>query len=264
MPPENATVFSRQWNPSALLRNHVLAFLLLGSFILPEGQALWRQLDHSIFFALNGSLEDTTSWARFWAWANVRSSDIATGMIMIISLTFPGLGMRRVQLQGAFIGFIFVLLFVMFPIRYALHALADVYGLTGPSASLTLEPAFRLSELAPDIPAKDASLHSFPGDHAAVLWCWAGVLIYNMKQRALCWVPIMIAMAFMLPRIVGGAHWASDILVGGGFVGLLTLSWCFHTPLVQQVTDALTRLLQPVIRLFSRIPGLGQLPFFNP
>lgn len=257
-------IFSTQWHLRALLGTHLFAFTLLGSFVLPEGHALWRSLDASVFYSLNGSLAEGGDWARFWAWANVRASDLVAGVVILATLTFPGLGLRRSQLQPGFVGFVFLLLFVMFPIRYTLYKWALANGYSGNSPSITLEPAYRLSELAPDIPAKDKSGRSFPGDHATVLWCWLGVMAFNMKRKALIVIPAVLAVLFMLPRVVGGAHWASDTLVGGGFAAMLTLSWAFHTPLVQKATDAIHFAVRPLINLVGRLPVIGRLPFFNP
>lgn len=264
MTTDGSAIFARQWHLKAFLVTHILAALLLISFVLPDGHALWRSLDQAVFFSFNGSLADGGSWAQFWAWANVRASDLVAGIVILTSLTFPGFGLRRQQLQPAFIGFIFLLLFVMFPIRYALANWAIANGFSGDSPSVTLSPSYLLNDLFPEIPAKDSSGRSFPGDHATVLWCWLGVMAFNMKRKALVIIPATLAVAFMLPRLVGGAHYASDTLVGGGFAALLTLSWALHTPVVQWATDRLWRVTRPLINLFGRIPGLKQLPFFNP
>lgn len=263
MPAQPATVFSRQWRPLPLLLGHLAAALLLASFIWPTGHELWRSLDQALFFQLNGSLADGGSWARFWAWANVRAADSVAALIILASLTFTGLGLQRRQLQPALIGFV-LLMVLMFLVRRSLHEWALAQGLSGQSPSLVLQPAYMLSELAPDIPTKDRSGRSFPGDHAAVLLCWVGMLALNLRHKVFALIPLGLALLLMLPRVVGGAHWASDNLVGGTFTALVTLSWAFCTPLLQQATDAFWRLLRPLIELFGRLPLLGRLPFFNP
>ena len=263
MTSDSPAVFGQQWNFRALITTQLLAIALLLSFLIPEGHALWRSLDAQVFYALNGTLADGGDWTRFWAWANVRSSDLITGIVLLISLTFPGFGLQRNQLQPAFIGFVFLLLFVMFPIRYSLYKWASAYGYSGPSPSMTLSPSNLFRELTPDIPAKDRSGRSFPGDHATVLWCWVGVMAYHIRQRIMVLIPLTLALLFMSPRLVGGAHWMTDVLVGGGSVALMTVSVALYTPLVNKATMVIWRGLKPVINLIGRIPGLSLLPFFR-
>ena len=40
-----------------------------------------------------------------------------------------------------------------------------------------------------------------------------------------------ITILFSLPRLIGGAHWFSDDLVGGVFLALFSVAWVCYTPL---------------------------------
>lgn len=257
----DVTVFRQRWNVKALLLSHLFAFAWFGFFLTDYGFSLWRSIDQNIFFLLNGTLSEDTGWTRFWAWSNVRIFDIIPLCIMLVSLTFPGFGIKRDRLQQALIGFI-LLLVLMFLIRESVYQYARDIGLSGNSPSLTLQPAFLFADIVPDIPAKDRAIHSFPGDHATVVLTWAGFMILNARS----WLSIsalVLALAFMLPRIAGGAHWSSDNLVGGAFSAMLTLSWAFNTPLMHWVTTWSHRLLSPLIRLFAKIPLLNKLPILS-
>ncbi|WP_286241005.1 phosphatase PAP2 family protein [Neptuniibacter halophilus] len=255
------SVFRQGWNLKALLFSHLFAFAWLGFFLTDTGFNFWRSIDHNLFFILNGTLAEADNWTRFWAWANVRIFDLVPLLIMLVSLTFPGFGIKRDRLQQALIGFI-LLLVLMFPIRESVYEYARAIGLSGASPSLMLEPAFRFSQIVPDIPAKDSAGHSFPGDHAAVVLTWAGFMILNARS----WLSVsalLLAMLFMLPRIVGGAHWASDNLVGGAFSAMITLSWAFNTPIMHKATLLAHKALLPLIRLIARIPLLNRLPILS-
>ncbi|MEM5537132.1 phosphatase PAP2 family protein [Neptuniibacter pectenicola] len=255
------TVFNTRWNIKALIISHVVAFIWIGFFLTDTGFAFWRSIDQNIFFTLNGTLSEDNSWTRFWAWSNVRIFDMIPLLIMLASITFPGMGIKRDRLQQAFIGFI-LLLVLMFPIRESVYEYARAIGLSGNSPSLVLEPSFKFSKIVPDIPAKDSAGHSFPGDHAAVVLTWAGFILLNARS-ALSISALLLALLFMLPRIVGGAHWASDNLVGGAFSAMLTLSWAFCTPLMHYFTSGVHKLLRPLIDLFGKIPWLNQLPILK-
>ena len=255
------TVFRPTWNIKALIISHLFAFAWLSFFLTDPGFAFWRSIDQTIFYSLNGTVSEDTGWTRFWAWANVRIFDVVPLIIMLVSITFPGMGIKRDRLQQAIIGFI-LLLVLMFPIRESVYEYARAIGLSGNSPSLMLEPAFRFSQIVPEIPAKDAAGHSFPGDHAAVVLTWAGFIILNARN-GWSFFALVLAIFFMLPRIVGGAHWASDNVVGGAFSAMVTLSWAFCTPLLHHLTNATHRLLTPLIRLIAKIPLLNQLPILS-
>lgn len=257
------TVFSRQWHLGRFAIFHLLALLLLASYMLPPGYTLWREFDQWLFFLLNGSLAEGGNWTRFWAWSNVRALDMVPALVMLASMSFHHFGWRKEQLQPALIGFFLLLLFVMLPLRILMHKLALAQGFSPLSPSQVLEPAYLFSDLASDIPAKDRALNSFPGDHATVVLCWASMLALNIRQSAWRLLPFFLAGVFMLPRLVGGAHWASDNLVGGLTIMLLVTAWAFYTPLLQLFTDLVWRICRPLINLFGRIPVLGLLPFFN-
>lgn len=256
------TVFRTQWNIKALILSHLFAFFWLGFFLTDTGFALWRSIDSTIFFILNGTLSAPDNWTRFWAWANVRIFDMIPLLIMLVSLTFPGMGIKRDRLQQAIIGFI-LLLVLMFPVRESVYEYARAIDLSGPSPSELLEPAYKFSQIVPDIKgAKDSAGHSFPGDHAAVVLTWAGFMILNARSW-LSMSALLLAIAFMTPRIVGGAHWASDNIVGGAFSAMITLSWAFCTPIMHWATSAAHKILRPVINLIAMIPFLNKLPILR-
>lgn len=254
-------VLGTTWRPLPLLAMHGIALLLVLSFISPTGFEVWRQLDSAIFFSLNGSLADGGQWAWIWAWANTRYKDMLLALVMLAFLIFPGMGFQRSQLQQALVGFL-ALMLIMLPIRYFFYEFSKDLDLSGPSPSITLAPAYLLTELFPGISAKDASSRSFPGDHATVLLLWAAYLLMN-KRCVGSYLATALAALMILPRLVGGAHWFSDVAVGGFAVALPVLAWAFYSPLVYQLTRWLEKSFLPLFRLAGRLPLIGQLPFFK-
>ncbi len=254
------SIFPGSWKPKPLITLHLCAAVLLLGYALPATKELWRLLDTSIFYALNGLVAQSNAQASFWAWMNVREADLLPGIVILLSLTFPGLGFRREQLQQALVGF-FALLFFALVLRQLLHEVTDLFQLAGLSPSLVLEPAHRLSELVPHIDAKDASKESFPGDHAAILLLWAGYIMLSRRSAASV-LALVTAVAFTLPRMVGGAHWFSDNYVGGLFTALISLAWAFYSPLCAWLTARLMLLCTPLFKQLARLPGIGRLPFF--
>lgn len=254
-------VLGTQWRTVPFLALHCVAVLLFLSFTFDPGFALWRTFDTQVFLSLNGTLADGGNWAWMWAWANTRYKDMVLAVVMLAFLVFPGFGFQRSQLQQALIGFL-ALMLIMVPLRYFFYELSKSLDLTGPSPSITLVPTYLLTELFPDISAKDASSRSFPGDHATVLLIWAGYLIMNMRCVG-SWLAVALAALMILPRLVGGAHWFSDVAVGGFAVALPVLAWAFYSPIVHRLTCWLEKVFLPIFALVGRIPFIGKLPFFK-
>ncbi|GAA0793086.1 phosphatase PAP2 family protein [Marinobacterium sediminicola] len=254
-------VFSTRWRPALLIGMHLAAAALLFSFVNESGRALWRSLDAQIFFALNGSLFASETWASFWAWMNTREVDAISALVMLVFLVFPGLGLKRNQLQAGFTGFL-LLMILMLPMREALSEYSVSSGLSGHSPSLQLEPAYRFSTELPDIPAKDSATTSFPGDHASVLMVWLGFLLFNARNLGTL-AATALALFLMSPRLFGGAHWFTDAAVGGLSLALVTLAWACASPVPHWMNQGLMRLLGPLYRLAGRLPLLGRLPFFS-
>jgi membrane-associated phospholipid phosphatase len=256
-------VFSTRWRPLAFISTQLVAALLLLSFASDAGREIWRSIDRSVFFTLNGSLFHNEPWAHFWAWMNTREVDALSAVVMLLFLIFPGLGgLRRHQLQAAFTGFLLLML-LMLPMRELLSEYAHSAGLSGPSPSLQLQPAFLFGEHLPEIPAKDSASTSFPGDHASVLLVWVGFLLFIRRSPA-TFCAAGLGIFLMLPRLFGGAHWFTDAAVGGMCLALTTLAWAWATPVVGWLNRWLLMGLTPLYRLAGRIPLLGRLPFFNP
>lgn len=258
----NSPVFGQQWRPIPLVMMHLVALLLMLSFILPNGFQLWRQLDNSVFFALNGTLSENNSWAWIWAWANTRYKDMLLALVMLVFLVFPGFAFKRPQLQQALVGFL-ALMIVLVPLRYFFYEGSKLLDLSGNSPSLVLSPVYRLTEMFPHIPAKDGSGRSFPGDHATVLILWAAYLIMNTRCLG-SYLAALLGALMILPRMVSGAHWFSDVAVGGFAVALPVLAWAFYSPLLLGLTRGMEKAFLPLFQLVGRIPLLKRLPFFSP
>ena len=52
----------------------------------------------------------------------------------------------------------------------------------------------------------------------------------------------VIAVLNLLPRLFGGGHWLSDIVVGSGVIGLLVAPCLLFTPAVEGLDRVLARL----------------------
>jgi membrane-associated phospholipid phosphatase len=90
---------------------------------------------------------------------------------------------------------------------------------------------------------KDETAACFPGDHATTLLLFT-VLYTFYAGRKFGIYAALYAIFRILPRLIVGAHWASDIIVGSGCLVLffLSLALCtpFHTWMVDRIEKILT------------------------
>ena len=254
-------IFSQRWHWPALITCHLLAFALLASYMIPAGHELWRSVGATVFLKFNGSLAGHESWALFWAWMNTREVDALVGVLMLSFLVFPVMIARR-NLQSALTGFV-ALMIILLPTRALLSLVIRALGYDGHSPSMMIEPAYMLSDMFPHISAKDHSSNSFPGDHASVLFVWCGLVLATRRKLQGSLTVVALSFYLVLPRLISGAHWLADVVVGAGVMTLITLSWAYASPAAHHLNNGIFKLCSPIFKLLGRIPGLNALPFFR-
>ncbi|MDF5977935.1 phosphatase PAP2 family protein [Pseudomonas aeruginosa] len=120
-------------------------------------------------------------------------------------------------------------------------------------------PQRPLPGLGTRVEIKDRSKRSFPGDHASVLLVWAlfmSLFARRAGQFLLIWT---LAVLFMMPRLVAGAHWGQDDYIGGLQMALLALAWGCYTPLAAKASGWLVQVTEPLFRLLAKLPLIGRL-----
>ena len=258
MPP---LFLNSQWRLRPLLACHLIAGLLLASWLWLPSRTLWDQFDLQLFGLLNAPVHGAGLWAQIWAIGSMRPVDMAVGVLMLALLLKADLVFSGPQVRQALFAFLTALL-VMLLLRVGFAELVKLMGWQRPSASLVVEGAARLTALFPaweerwDM--KDSASRSFPGDHASVLLLWAiFVSLFARSWRLLlAWV---MALIFILPRLVAGAHWGSDALVGGLLLSLLGLAWSCFTPFAHRASEWLEKMTLPITSRLAKLPLLGRL-----
>lgn len=211
---------------------HCTAVILLVSWFFPPTRAAWDLIDQSLFYFLNGSLDSSPTVQAFWALANHKITDIVSAILMGIIFLVCVKSYHKKVVPILLYSFCVIVGTALITKFFAEPAFAELIG-KRISPSLTLEPVTFLSQNIDWISVKDGSKDSFPGDHTAVLAVWAGLLI-SFTGRKMAWVAIPYVVLFSLPRLVSGAHWATDDLVGSVSIACIVLAWSRYFQPVKQ------------------------------
>ena len=225
------------WNPPMLIGAFVITLALALSWFVPgPWRESWDAADAFIFFALNGMLEENPPMAVFWALANYRAFDLVPALIFLaLFWRYMARGgvEERVLERVAGCGLFFIYVVVA---GLILHFLA--LNLSRMSPSLVMEPAHRLSEMVPWMHTKDVSPHSFPSGRGTAAIMLAICLVHCFGKKTLLWGAGLILLS-ILPRMVAGAHWLTDVAVGSWIVALPPLAVVFATPLHGMLTNVI-------------------------
>ena len=231
-----------------LLLCFLAASILVLSFFWPPTRACWDVIDIAFFKLINGSLEGHFGLQRFWALANHRKVDWLEDLVFI---TFFLVAIRaapkalRLKRAAQFLFLIFYAALII----YSVNALffRDNYRIHRPSPTLVLPSSVRIAQTVPHLHIKDATSTSFPGDHATTLLLFAGgYALYS--GRKLGTYAAIYAIFRCMPRMIAGAHWISDIIVGSGAITLCFLGLAFCTPLQSWCVSY----LEAFLRLFKK------------
>jgi membrane-associated phospholipid phosphatase len=122
------------------------------------------------------------------------------------------------------------------------------------SPSLVVTPCVRVSHEIPWMKIKDSTHSCFPGGHAVTLLFFATSYTFFAKRQLGAYA-IGYSLFRCLPRLILGAHWLSDILVGSTTVVLLSLSWTLCTPFHIWAANYIEEALRIV---FSRLKQLAK------
>ncbi|HEX8595195.1 MAG TPA: phosphatase PAP2 family protein [Pseudomonas sp.] len=255
-------LFQARWNVNRLVLCNLTAMTLLAVWIWPTGHALFTQFDEWLFHLLNRPLAHSAVWLDIWTVASMRPFDAVVGLILLSLLIKGDWVFKAVQTRTALFGFLSILLLLLV-IRALFSKWLDHSSLQHDSPSMVLIDSVRLSEIFPTLEKnwqlKDRSSQSFPGDHASVLLIWAmfmTVFSRSLIQRMVIWG---LALVFMLPRLVAGAHWGQDDYIGGVMIALLALGWGYYTPFAAIASDLWLKVTAPIFRLVGKMPVVNRI-----
>lgn len=210
-------------NLPAILLLNVLGIALFLSYYLPANHGFWAPIDKSVFFYFNRRLATHETFLHLVAITNNRAFDACSLLAMgLLYFSYyvkkDPTGRRRMIMVGI------VMLLTAVVLNHLGHRLPVVHK----SPSLSFPHVNRVSELT-GIPTKDSSGDSFPGDHGMMLMIFSAFALRYLGLRAFA-IAVVISVIFAMPRLMIGAHWFTDIMVGSLSVVLVGASWWLMTP----------------------------------
>lgn len=222
--------------PLILLLNAAGLALFL-SWYLPVNNGFWFPIDSGIFHFFNEQLVKSQAILWLVAITNNRAFDgcslLAMGCLMLsFWLKEDRAGRRRIIIIGL------VMLLTAVVINQLAQGLMPVKR---SSPSLFFPNVHRVSELL-HISTKDASKDSFPGDHGMMLLIFSSFMLRYFGKKAFA-VALIIVVVFAFPRVMIGAHWLTDIIIGSLSAVLIGVPWCLMTPLSDRLIALFDRYL---------------------
>jgi Kdo2-lipid A phosphotransferase len=239
-------------NIKALLICHLLIALLIASLFCPFTQIIWDQIDLFFFRILNEPLRNHPNLQFFWAFANHKWADWLEDLVVLVFFFFyvklPSNKTRTRRCAELLFSSLYIAFILFFINRILFRETLTIYR---DSPTLILDNCVHLSDQLPWIHIKDSSPKCFPADHATTAILFACTYCTFVERRSLKILAILYAIFLCLPRMVTGAHWLSDIIVGSGSIVLFCLGWAFLTPFHRWFIDSLEKFFLFLKRIFK-------------
>ena len=263
------------WHPIGLALSCFVATVSVVSWLFQPTRGYWDRLDIAIFRELNGTLDwGNNAWNGAWAVANWRPFDLIVAAVLLVIV----ISAVRWQFRGR----PFHALVSLALLCSAALAVQKLGSETLVSKTLqyhrgsptnVLSDTNRLNSMVAWVECKDISPHSFPGDHGFFLLMVALYVTYFGRKRtaAVAW---LVAGICVMPRLISGAHWLTDIVVGSTSMALVTSALLFATPLHDYLLSfvpagklltsfseiATETVAAPVRRAATAVPGASPAP----
>lgn len=207
---------------------YIIIFNLMGaalffSWYLPESHGFWFAADKEIFYFFNNMIGENKAFMYLIAVTNLRVFDVVSFLCMAAVMyclykKADAEGKRKIFCIGI------AMLVTAVIAKYLLTRLPVMRD----SPTVFFENVNLVSVLS-GLPAKDRSGDCFPGDHAVMLLIFCAYTLKYFSKKVFA-AALLIFVVFSLPRIMGGAHWFTDVAVGAVSAAFIILSWLLFTP----------------------------------
>ncbi len=247
---------NKPWNVQLLLFTHLLVAILISSLFLESTRFIWIPLDTACFRVLNSLIKDSIISQTFWALANHRLADWVEDVCFFLLFSWIIFATPKEQRIKKTAECFFILLYSAITILVSNELIfRELLHVQRKSPTLVLDSYVFLPEKITWLKVKAKSLKSFPGDHATTaLLSMAGFYYLARNKRLIQIVAITYGILLILPRLIVGAHWITDILIGSGSIVMIAWAWAFFTPLASTCIKSLENLFSKLTWKTRRNP----------
>ena len=227
----------KKWNLNILLILHIIAAILVTTLFSSVTSGFWQWIDISFFKMINNTLEGNRLWQTFWAMANHRNADWVEDVCIFLFFAAHIRSVQKGFKTRKIAEIIFFVLYTALVIFFINHLLfKQTLSVTRDSPSKVIDSYSRISDSLTWISVKESSSKSFPGDHGTTALFFAVGFSY-LANRRLGILACIYAAFLCMPRMIAGAHWLTDVIIGSGSIVMLFLGWAFCTPLFSSSVD---------------------------
>jgi Kdo2-lipid A phosphotransferase len=241
---------TKSWQIDKLIMVHIVYLLIIGSWFVPITAELWETLDHSVFYIMNGWLDSDHDTQVLWAYANKRSFDIVPTFFMLSLFFLYVTANKRQFITKRAAQMILIGLFSILFLTLSKKAI----DIDRHSPSLTMDPVHRITLLVPEVKTKDSSRGSFPGEHTMTLSVWVILFWYFAGWRFGIFT-VILAVIFSVPRLVAGAHWMTDDIIGGIGFAAIGCSWLIFSPAKDYLLEKIEPFADKLLRIVRLHPN---------
>lgn len=236
-------------NYKILLFIHLLVVALVFSLFYSLSISPFSYFDKKCFQLVNGWIQSSYLWQTFWAMANHRGADLLEDICFLLFFYWIIRASPKSERTRKTAECIFFLLYGAFIILAANEILFRVLlHIERKSPTLLIDSFTNLSEKVTWLKVKFKSPKSFPADHATTALLFITSFFYLARNNIRITIAALLYGIFLcLPRLVVGAHWVTDILVGSGSICLVFFSWAFCTPLASTCIQKIENVLRSAL-----------------
>lgn len=233
------------WNKRKFITLHLVAFFLLYSLFGCNVLAtLWHSIDIYVFRTLNDFIRERPLQQVFWACCSIKLTDLYGAVylaMLFILFIYETKGLERRKRLASFLFTIIWFEITILTCKQLLTPLCEYLQISRHSPTVDINDHLALSSILPWLPVKDSSCFCFPADHGTIVIEW-WLLFTFFAGRLRGMITLLPTVFILLPRLISGAHWFSDLAVGSVSITLIAFAWATATPLYAYLYQFLSKI----------------------
>lgn len=238
-----------RWQKRRLMILLYVVAMLIGSWFFPPTRAIWAVIDREMYFALNHLITKTMNLHLFWAFCNTRANDWVFDVVMLVFfLTYifsPPNEKRKERVVIITIAILTMLFIFAFINRLIFHHILTIYR---ESPAMVFQEGRRISDLVTSIHVKEMAHNSYPGDHGTTACSFITMTAFTMGRKRAFVAVLLATPLLIMPRMVSGAHWFSDVIMGSFLIVIIPSTLIFCSPIFPYLTQTFFRIY------FKKVP----------